>query len=192
MEKIPCNLTDEELVRRAQRGDAEAFGCLYDRYVEEVYRFFYYRTFNRQDAEDLAGETFLRAWEHIRQIRTKPAVRFKAWLLRIARNLWIDRYRKKQEFVSLEALPLEEPMDASPEEKILQEEMVVWLTRALAQLPEPMREVVVCRFLLDLRPAEIAEIMGIRENHVRILQYRALHRMRQWLKAHGISPDFET
>lgn len=183
------HLSDDELIRRAQHGDAKAFGCLYERYVKDVFRFFYYRTFNRQDAEDLTEETFLRAWEHIHSIQAEPSLRFKAWLLRIARNLWIDRHRRTRKTVSLDTVASEAQTGLSPEEHLAQQEMSIWLTQALAHLPERMRDVVVYRFLLDLRPAEIAELMGLRENHVRILQYRALQRMRKWLEAHGIAPD---
>jgi len=181
--------SDQELVRRIQQGDAEAFGHLYDRYVDDVYRFFYYRTFNRQEAEDLTEDTFLRAWEHIGRLQVDRPLHVKAWLLRIARNLWIDRHRTRRERVSLESLPTEPPSQDSPEGAAIREEQWDWLVEALAQLPEPMREVVIYRFMHGLKPAEIAELMGIQVGHVRVLQHRALRRLQRWLKAQGIMPE---
>ncbi len=177
---------DHELLARAQRGDASAFGMLYDRYVDDVYRFFYYRTFNRQEAEDLTETTFLKTWERLGRLRAEPDLNFRAWLLRIARNLWIDRHRQSRETVALDALPLQDPHVPSPEQAAQQAEFREWLLQALAHLPERMRDVVVYRFFHGLKPAEIAALMGIEENHVRVLQHRALKRMRHWLEAHGV------
>ncbi len=177
---------DHELVARAQQGDADAFGVLYDRYVDDVYRFFYYRIFDQQEAEDLTETTFLKAWEHLDRLRAEPGMNFRAWLLRIARNLWIDRHRVAKDVVALDALPsLQDPED-SPERQAQQHEAREWLLRALAQLPERMRDVVVYRFFHGLKPAEIAELMDMSEANVRILQHRALQRMRRWLEAHGV------
>ncbi len=174
---------DDVLVRRAQAGDAEAFGQLYERYVDDVYRFFYYRLFDRQEAEDLTETTFLKAWQGLGRLRVEPGLNVKAWLLRIARNLWIDRHRTAREMAPLEAVIHKPQGEPDPEEALLAQENREELSQALAALPETLREVLVYRFIHGLSHREIAELMGLQEGHVRVLQHRALQRLRRWLEA---------
>lgn len=174
---------DADLVRRAQQGDAEAFGQLYERYVEDVYRFFYYRVFNRQEAEDLTETTFLKAWQGLQGVQADEQLNVKAWLLRIARNLWIDRHRTQREIVPLDAVVYRESRDEDPETTLLHQERREELAQALAALPEQLREVLVYRFIHGLSHREIGELLGLKEGHVRVLQHRALQRMRRWLDA---------
>ncbi len=173
---------DEVLVRRAQQGDAEAFGMLYERYVDEVYRFFYYRLYQKDEAEDLTEATFLKAWHGLKRLRPNPDLQLKAWLLRIARNLWIDRHRTKKEKAPLEAAATHPSPEPDPERALLASEEKAQLEQALAQLPERLRDVLIYRFIHGLSHRETAELMGIKEGHVRVLQHRALQRLREWLE----------
>src|SRR5216117_4223869 len=91
---------DKTLALRAGKGDAAAFGALYDRYVEAVYRYVYYRVRNDADAEDLVSDVFMRALRAIP--RYEPRVAFLAWLYRIARNAVIDRARRSRIQISFE------------------------------------------------------------------------------------------
>ncbi len=180
--------SDQELVRRAQQGDAEAFGQVYERYVDDVYRFFYYRTLQAADAEDLTESTFLKAWQNLHRLRPEPGLRLRAWLLRIARNLWIDRHRTAKEEAPLEAAATAAAADPDPEAALLTAEAHDDLTRALAHLPPRLRDVVVYRFIHGLSHQETAALLGVREGHVRVLQHRALQRLRRWLAAQEESP----
>ncbi len=175
--------TDAELVRRSQTGDAEAFGELYERYVDDVYRFFYYRVTQPADAEDLTEATFLRAWRSIGRVKADATLNFRAWLLRIARNLWIDRHRTARDEAPLDAAASKPAATPDPEDALLASEAHDDLTRALAQLPERLREVVLYRFVHGLSHRETAALLGVSEAHVRVLQHRALQRLRQWLTA---------
>ena len=80
---------DAALATRATAGDAEAFGALYDRYVDAVYRYVYYRVRNEAEAEDVTSEVFFKALRAMPRYR--PRQPFLAWLYRIARNAVIDR-----------------------------------------------------------------------------------------------------
>ncbi|NPA30975.1 MAG: RNA polymerase sigma factor [Chloroflexi bacterium] len=174
---------DEELVRRAQQGDADAFGQIYERYVDDVYRFFYYRTLQTADAEDLTEATFLKAWQGLKRLRVGPELNLRAWLLRIARNLWIDRHRTAKEEAPLEAAATVAASEPNPEAALLEAERGDELAAALAQLPERLRDVIVYRFVHGLSHKETAALLGVNEGHVRVLQHRALQRLRRWLEA---------
>ncbi len=176
-------LSDAELLIRLQQGDAEAFGVLYERYLDDVYRFFYYRTFHRAEAEDLTETTFLKAWSGLKRMEPRANLNLRPWLLRIARNLWIDRHRTAREEAALdEQAPLAAPLP-DPEEAALHEETRSLLDEALQDLPERLREVVVYRFLHGMSHREVAELLGLEEGHVRVLQHRALQRLRRWLES---------
>src|SRR5256885_1833539 len=83
------------LIDQAILGDAESFGQLYDKYVDKVYRHLYYRCGNATEAEDMAAQVFLKAWNAMK--RFKPMGRpFGVWLLSIAHNLLVDHYRAKR------------------------------------------------------------------------------------------------
>jgi RNA polymerase sigma-70 factor (ECF subfamily) len=92
-------LKDEEVLGRASQGDKEAFGMLYERYIDRIFNYVYYRTGNLHDAEDITARVFQRAMNHI-QNYTDRGVPFSAWLYRIAHNLvanWHrDRSRKQE------------------------------------------------------------------------------------------------
>lgn len=175
--------SDVELVRRALQGDAEAFGMIYERYVDDVYRFFYYRLFQRDEAEDLTEATFLKAWHGLKGLRLDEHLNLKAWLLRIARHLWIDRHRSHRDQAPLEAAASYPASEPDPEAALLYSEEQEQLAQALAQLPDRWRDVVVYRFLHGLTHREVAELMGLQEGHIRVLQHRALQRLREWLEA---------
>jgi len=86
--------SDAELIVRAVQGDADAFGDLYERYLDQIYRYVYYRVANSLEAEDLTETVFLKAWESLPGMRTNvKSMNFQAWLYRIAHNLVVDRYR---------------------------------------------------------------------------------------------------
>ena len=91
---------DASLAIRAGKGDTAAFGALYDRHVEAVYRYVYYRVRNDADAEDLTSDVFMRALRAIS--RYEPRQAFLAWLYRIARNAVIDRSRRTRIQISFE------------------------------------------------------------------------------------------
>jgi RNA polymerase sigma factor (sigma-70 family) len=87
-------LTDQELVVQTVEGESAAYGCLYDRYVDQVYRYIFFKVNDRQDAEDITEAAFIKTLETITQRQT-TITSFKAWLYRSVKNLVIDYYRSK-------------------------------------------------------------------------------------------------
>lgn len=171
-------LSDDELIHRTVQGDSRAYGGLYDRYVDQLYRYVYFRVANRQEAEDLTELTFLKAWELLQ--RQDPRIpNFQAWLFRTAHNLVVDHYRTRRNHVSLEQVLHLRDSVPLPESALLSRQDHDRLHRALAGLDSISLQLITCRFVNGLTHEETARVMGIKESNLRVLQYRALKKLRQ-------------
>lgn len=173
---------DLSLLRRCQQGEVEAFGELYERYVDRVYRHVYYLTRDRTEAEDLTAETFLRAWQAIGryQWRDKPLL---SWLPTIAHNLVISRMRRNSHHSrSLEHMGAEaSTASVDPEDAYiagLQHEQVL---RAILKLKPLERQVILLRFVDQMDYPEVAAALGKTVNAIRVTQFRALSNLRRML-----------
>ncbi|MGP4110114.1 ECF subfamily RNA polymerase sigma factor, BldN family [Streptomyces sp. 4N509B] len=171
-----------DLVERAQGGEAEAFGRLYDHYADTVYRFIYYRVGGRATAEDLTSETFLRALRRIGTF-TWQGRDFGAWLVTIARNLVADHFkssRTRLEVTTGEMLDANE-VERSPEDSVLESLANSALLEAVRKLNPQQQECVTLRFLQGLSVAETARVMGKNEGAIKTLQYRAVRTLARLL-----------
>ncbi|MDQ3810157.1 MAG: sigma-70 family RNA polymerase sigma factor [Chloroflexota bacterium] len=175
-----------ELVDRVVAShDPVAFGELYDRYVERVYRYLYFRTASHPEAEDLTEQVFLKAWEAIGRYRWQGRP-FLAWLYRLAHNAHIDHVRSHKPTTSLN--DSERPIElASPSASVdlaraLDAEL---LASALAELTLEQRQVIVMKFIEGQDNEHIARTMNKREGAIRALQMRALMSLRRILEARG-------
>ena len=167
------------LVERAQAGEAEAFGLIYDRYVDTVFRFVYFRVGNRQLAEDLTSDTFLRALKRIGSF-TWQGRDLGAWLVTIARNLVADHFksgRYRLEVTTGDVLDADREdrgPEGSPESAVVDHITNVALLTAVKQLNPEQQECIVLRFLQGMSVAETAQVMGKNEGAIKALQYRAV------------------
>jgi len=165
--------------------DARAFGELYDRFVERVYRYLYFRTASHPEAEDLTEQVFLKAWEAIGRYRWQGRP-FLAWLYRLAHNAHIDHVRSQRPTTSLnnEQRPLELASQSASVElgRALDAEVIAG---ALAQLTIEQQQVIVMKFIEGLDNEQIAHTMDKREGAIRALQMRALMSLRRVLEAQG-------
>jgi RNA polymerase sigma-70 factor, ECF subfamily len=171
---------DIELLKKAQSGEAEAFGELYERYAQSLFRFFYSHMSDRLDAEDLTEEVFLKVWRSMSSYRDR-GVPFLAFLFKIARNTLIDHYRRmgnKEESVSVEETVIKDDSTDPGEEAIANLEHAE-IRQVLNQLRDDYRTVLVLRFLGDLSPEETAHAMDRSAGAVRVLQHRALAAVRE-------------
>jgi RNA polymerase sigma-70 factor (ECF subfamily) len=179
------HIPDGELVRAAAGGDLEAFGSLYDRYLTPIYRYVYYRISEASDAEDLTEEVFIRAWGSLQRTDKSSQIKnFRAWLYRIAHNLVVDYHRQSREEL-LEEMPEEQQtsqLGPTTEEVSVRRQAGRELEAAIRSLEQPMQQVIILRFINGLSHAETAAIVGIKEGHVRVLQYRALKKLRAMLE----------
>ena len=157
------------------------FDALYRSTYRSVYRYVFGLTGGPvKEVEDLAAETYLRAWES-RERFHGPAEDGIGWLLRIARNLVIDRYRREGSRPALEGMTMEEislPAATHTEEQVIALERQAVLFRLLAQLPDEQRELLVLRYLLGWKVRQIGRHVSMPENTVSVYIRRALEKLR--------------
>jgi RNA polymerase sigma-70 factor, ECF subfamily len=162
----------------------EAFSRLYECTHLSVYRYIFgLHGGPAEDVEDLAAETFTRAWKARRSFNGDPQAAGAGWLLRIARRLVIDAYRRSQARIPIEDGPLDEipQVGLIPEKLVIEAEQGDVLLTLLQRLPEEQREMIVLRYLLDWRVRQIGEYLEIPENTVSVTIRRALARLqRDW------------
>jgi RNA polymerase sigma-70 factor (ECF subfamily) len=166
------------LVELARKGDADAFGLLYDHYQPSVYRFLFYRTRSGTLAEDLTSETFFRALRSMNGFRWQGKD-FGAWLMTIARNLATDHFKAGRTRLELttEDMGLHDDATEGPESTVLAGLTNEILLRALTDLPPEQRDCLVMRFLQGMSIAETAAVLGRSDGAVKQLQLRGVRNL---------------
>ncbi len=172
-------IDEKEILKRASQGDEEAFGLLYENYVDRIFNYIYYRTGNVHDAEDLTARVFQRAMKHIPNYQDR-GVPFSAWLYRIAHNLvanWHrDRSRKKEIAITeMMSLPAK---NEHPETTLLRTEKQDALLRLIRTLPSDRQQLLILKFVEGYSNAEIGKIMSRSEGAVKSLYHRTLLALR--------------
>jgi RNA polymerase sigma-70 factor (ECF subfamily) len=160
--------SDLELVQAAREGSEPAFAELVNRYVRSVYKFAYGYVRTSVDAEDVAQETFVRAWKHLKKFDTSKNL--KTWLFTIAKNTALDMLKKMKPLAFSTITEVESELEAflapyiasgeipetALDHKFLKEDM----DGALAKLPPAYRAVIALRYNEQLKFREIAETLG--------------------------------
>jgi RNA polymerase sigma-70 factor (ECF subfamily) len=174
-------LPDEAtLVRRAIAGDEHAFARLYDGYVERVYRFIFFRISDDAVTEDLVSQVFLKAWQSLDRYKIGNSP-FIAWLYAIARNLVIDHYRSKKDWVPLEeAAALPSDMQSPDDEAQLHFDLEA-MRDALQVLSPDQQQVLILKYIAGLPNPDIAKIMNKQEGTIRGLQMRGLQVLAKYM-----------
>lgn len=178
---------DVSLIARSKQGDREAFNQLVARYQTQTYNFAYRMTNNREDAEDIYQEAFIHAFRGIKSFRSDSA--FSTWLYRIVRNVYLDeqKRRRSRPYISLEesietedgTISRDVQDDAPlPDQTVLVNEKRRVVHRAIAQLPERQREILILYDLLGYTYEDIANILEINVGTVK----SRLNRARRGLK----------
>ena len=171
---------DAALARRAAAGDADAFGVLYDRYMDAVYRYVFYRVRNEAEAEDVTSDVFMRALRAIPKYEPRQA--FLAWLYRIARNAVIDRSRRRaaRQQVSFEDALAHPNADqvVNPDEGLLAGSDASVVRRAMQQLTPLQQEILVLRYVEGYDTKTISKLVGKRDGTIRGIEFRALTTLR--------------
>ena len=172
---------DLPLVRAAQL-DPHAFDALYRRYVDRVYSYAFYQVRDHHDAEDITERTFLAALAGLPEFEDRGAS-FRSWLFRIAHNSLANhlRGRSRRRTEQLDrALEHEASDDVGATVTRREDARRVW--RAVSELPEERRRVVLLRFVDELSSREIGEVLGRSEGAVRVLLHRALNEVAERLR----------
>lgn len=166
------------LVDLARRGDADAFGALYDHYNPAVYRFVYYRVSPPALAEDLVSETFFRALRSMGTFQWQGKD-FGAWLMTIARNLIADHYKSGRTRLetATDDFSAHQGVAEGPEDEVLAGLTHDLLRQAMTQLPAEQQECLVLRFLNGSSIVDTAAALGRSEGAVKQLQFRAIRNL---------------
>jgi RNA polymerase sigma-70 factor (ECF subfamily) len=174
---------EENLVRRAQQRDEQAFAQLYEEYFDKIYRYVTLRIGDRMEAEDITQQVFLNAIKAISSFKWR-GIPFSAWLFRIAHNQVVDFLRKKSKRATT---PLEESLVASNYDSQIYDPQLIAEQRldierllvATRKLTPAQQEVISLRFAGELPIAQVAKIMGKSEGAVKALQHSAIVALRK-------------
>ncbi|MDD5055811.1 MAG: sigma-70 family RNA polymerase sigma factor [Candidatus Peribacteraceae bacterium] len=170
----------QSLVLRAQDGDTDAFGKIYDAFLTPIYRYVVFR-FPQELAEDLVADVFVKAWEKLHTYRQRSGIPFSAWLFRIARYSIIDAYRATRGFAELSEEMVDEDRENDPQLRTERGLSISMVRDALKKLPKDYRDVLLLHFIAGLGHHEIGSALGMTEGYVRILKFRGLKKLEQLL-----------
>ena len=181
--------SDSVLIARAKE-DPEAFGLLYERYVDRVYNYIYYRTGNHHDAEDLTARTFYRALKHFHNYVDRGAP-FLAYLYRVAHNVVANwhRDRSRRPVVSLDDLLVSRLEHDDPRSAAEEKEERERLLAAVRRLPPDRQQLIILKFVDQMSNAEIAQVMGRSVGAIKSLYHRTLIALREELGAEFVGGE---
>lgn len=177
---------EKKLIKRAIKGEAQAFGLLYDHYQPQIYRFIYLKVSHREEAEDLTHQVFFNSWSRMADYKHR-GFPFSSWLYQIARNEVIDYYRTKKSHLDIEdvisediSLPdFDDSIQITIDVKIDTEKV----KEAIKLLKPIEQDVIILRFVEDLSPSEVATVVDKTSQAVRIIQHRAIKSLKQILES---------
>ena len=172
-------MSDEACIERFKSGESAAFGEIYDRYAEKIYRFVYYKTWSKETAQDIVSDVFTKALDRIDSYDARKGT-FSAWLYRIARNNVIDRYRTRRETVDIDDV-FDLGHDDRTVERLDAEATLLKVKEYLKDLSPKQREIVILRVWEELSYKEIAEIVGGTEGSVKMAFSRTIREVREKL-----------
>jgi RNA polymerase sigma factor (sigma-70 family) len=166
-------VADEDLMLQVRNGEVEMLSVLFDRYQTPLYNFYTKMTQDRGVSEDLVQDVFLRILRYRQTYR--PGTAFRTWMYQIARNARLDHVRKGKPEVELSVEPATPPVGDSAQ----QQQEAAMLKRALMQLPEDKREVLILSRFQELKYEEIARLMNCEVGAVKVRVHRALQQLRE-------------
>ncbi len=167
-----------EILERSKK-DSKAFGELYEKYYDRIFRFLYRQTDDEDLTADLCSQTFLSALKNVNRYQFR-GVPFSAWLYKIASNEVNKHYRKQKQVkvFSIEEIRVRELMEQTNED--WDEELIQRMLTYLKELPTEMLQVLELRFFEDKDFKEIAFILDITESGAKMRTYRAIDRLRKF------------
>ena len=180
---ITCSNSSSELdslVDRAIYGEVEAFGQLYNKYVDRIYRHIYYRVANVEDTRDLTQEVFIRAWQALPRYK-RTSTPFLGWLFTISHNRVVDYYRTKKDYYYLDNEVTMDNLEESPEKLAEMQFTQQEVRRAILQLPKNQQIVIIMSFIEGFEYSEIAAALNKTEGNIRVIIHRALKKMNELL-----------
>ncbi len=170
---------EKDIIKKAIKGEAKAFGLLYDHYQPQIYRFVFLKVSHREEAEDLTHQVFLKTWQNITEYEFQ-GFPFSSLLYRVARNQVIDYYRTKKNNLCLEDIV--ELKTENPVPKAIDNALDIEKVRkAIIQLKPEQQDVIILRFIEDFPIQTTASILNKSETAVKLLQHRAIKNLKKIL-----------
>lgn len=176
---MSSQINEKIIYLKLRQKDKEAFIKAYDNYIDDIYRFIYFKVGKKEDAEDITSLVFLKSWDYIQNNKLEDYKTLKAFFYKVARNAVIDHYRKNsgQENISLdrEDGSIDVVDDKSDLEKTFDLKMDYdQLMSAMNELKGEYREVLMLKYINELSIKEIADILEKDNGNVRVLIFRAI------------------
>ena len=179
-------LKENNLKERLKNRDQVAFEELYDKNINDIYRFIYFKIGKKDEASDLSSLVFLKTWEHIQKNKISDNQTLRALVYKIARNVVVDYYRNRRP----ESLSLDDEnnrIEVVDEEYNLETEIGVKgeyekLMVKIMELKNEYREILIMRFVNDLSLEEIADITGKKKINIRVLLHRAIKALKEMIE----------
>jgi len=186
-------MSDAEIIERILNGDVNSFEIIVKKYEKMIYNLAVTKTQNRETAQDISQECFLRAYKMLRSYRTDSA--FSTWIYRICQNLIIDFYRKDKKIKTVSLTPMTSPDDgdikekdidiedteSEPSEQIIRAEKIKKIREIINLLPDDLREMIVLRDLQNFNYAQISEMTGIEIGTVKSRLNRARGKLKDYI-----------
>ncbi|MBL7870054.1 MAG: RNA polymerase sigma factor [Cyclobacteriaceae bacterium] len=171
-------MSDEHIMESVKNGDLQQASLLFDRYHKRIFNFLARRAMDREVAEDLTQNVFLRLLKY--RHTYNPGMKFQSWIYQMARNGFADYYKQQKHHMPMK-VEVEKLMDQVPEgiEALDQEENENKLIRALAQLPDDYRELLVLTRFQHLKYEEVAGFLDMTVANVKVKVHRAIGQLRQ-------------
>ncbi len=171
-------MSGKELMIHYQRGDVEAFNCLYDKYKSMIYGYLHKRVYERNEVDDIFQNVFLRL--HQSRLRYKSDFPFEPWLFTVQRNSLIDYYRKKKKDYA--DVPLDDLKVTPTALQVEDKHNLDGLLPTGADLKKNQRQAIELRYGEDFSFEEIADTLGTTSSNARQMVSRALKRLRKFIK----------
>jgi RNA polymerase sigma-70 factor (ECF subfamily) len=166
------------LVKKAQDGDSQAFGQIYDTYAKRVHNFLFSKIQHTETCEDMVHTVFLKAWTNLKSYKPQANAKFSTWLFQIANYTLIDHWRTRKPTVEL--IEVENLALFAEDPKLYEEYSYLW--KALESLPRNYQTVLDLRFKQDMTVEETAAIMNKTSVGIRVLQHRAFKALKTKLQ----------
>ncbi len=181
---MSSQINEKIIYLRLRQKDKEAFIHAYDNYVDDIYRFIYFKVGKKEDAEDITSLVFLKSWDYIQNNRLSDYKTLKSFFYKVARNAVIDHYRKTsgQENLSLDRE--DNVIDIADEKADIEKNINLQidyeqLIKAMTALKSEDREVIMLHYINELSIKEIAEILEKDRGNVRVLIFRAINALKK-------------
>lgn len=189
---MPNNIVEKfknkQALGRLKSHDREAFVKAYDKNVNDIHRFIYFKIGNKEETNDLTSMVFLKTWNHIKNNSLEDSKTLRALLYKIARNTIIDYYRETGNKITASLDDEDHKIDVvddgvDPQEKIDSEANLELIKSKLPLLKEEYREVIIMKFINDLTLEEISDISGKKIGNIRVILHRALGALKGLIEA---------